>query len=346
MPVFSFLNPAFLWALPAAAIPIIIHLLSRRRLPEVRFPTTQFLRDLEPQEIRRLRLRELLLLILRTLAILLLVLAFARPSLTPRNTVAHSAAAVAVLIDDSESMAALDEQARPRIEAAKERAKAILDAARPGDETSIATSTHPDAAGAGHTTDRVRLSRALERVGATPLPARMAAAILEARRALQRSRLPARELYIISDLQRSNFGPEARGEIATAAEAGVRVYIVPLVQSRVPNHAFQDVDPQLRPGPEGRGLELRARFANYADTPSERIPIRVRRGDALIGGGDVTLRNDESRWLSMPLDWRGAPDAAASSGPVILEADQDALPADDRWYAALGAPRSLRVMRI
>ena len=346
MPVFSFLNPAFLWALPAAAIPIVIHLLSRRRLPEVSFPTTQFLRDLEPQEIRRLRLREILLLILRTLAILLLVLAFARPSLTPHNTVAHSAAAVAILIDDSESMAALEEQARPRIEIAKERAAAILEAARPGDEISIATSTRPDANGAGHTTDRVRLKRALERVEATSLPAKMAAAILEARRALQRSRLQARELYVISDLQRANFAPEVRAEIAAAAGAGVRIYLVPLVQGRLPNHAFQDVDPQLRPGPEGRGLELRARLANHADAPSDRVAIRVRRGDALIGGGDITLRSDEVRWVSMPLDWRGAPDAAGSAGPVILESDQDALPADDRWYAALGAPRSLRVLRI
>ena len=151
---------------------------------------------------------------------------------------------------------------------------------------------------------------------------------------------------MISDLQRTNFGPEARAEIAAAAAAGVRVYLVPLVQGRVPNHGFQDVDPQLRPGPDGRGLELRARFANHADSPSERVAVRVRRGDALIGGGDITLRSDEVRWLSMPLDWRGAPDAAGSSGPVILEADQDALAADDRWYAALGAPRSLRVLRI
>src|SRR2546426_7272525 len=346
MPFFSFLNPAFLWALPAAAIPIIIHLLSRRRLPEVEFPTTQFLRVLEPQEIRRLRLREILILILRTLAILLLVSAFARPSITPRNAVTHSAAAVAVLIDDSESMSALDEQARPRIAAAKERAAAILDAARAGDELSIATSTHPEGAGAGHTADRVRLKRPLERVDATWLPARMQASLLEARRALGRSRLAARELYVISDLQRSNFGPEVRAEIAAAATAGTRVYLVPLVQSRVPNHALEDVDPQLRPGPEGRGLELRARFANHADSPSDRVAIRVRRGDALIGGGDVTLRGDEDRWLSMPLDWRGAPDSAASSGPVILESDQDALPADDRWFAVLGAPRRLRVLRI
>ena len=50
MPAFSFLNPGFLGALPLASIPILIHFLSRRRLPEVRFPTIMFLRALEPRE--------------------------------------------------------------------------------------------------------------------------------------------------------------------------------------------------------------------------------------------------------------------------------------------------------
>lgn len=346
MPVFSFLNPSFLWALPAAAIPVIIHLLSRRRLPEVRFSTTRFLRALEAREIRRLRLREILLLILRTLAILLLVFAFARPSLTPRNAVTHAAAAVSILVDDSESMAALDEQARPRIEAAKERAKAILDAARAGDEITLATSTGQDAAGMGPTGDRVRLARALARIEATSLPARMATALLARRRGLERSRLAARELYLISDLQGSNFTPDARAEIAAASAAGVRVYVVPLVQSRMPNHSLDDVDTELRPGPDGRGLELRARIANHADAPSEHVAIRVRRGDALIGGGDVALRAGEERWVAMPLDWRSSPESAATAGPVLVETDQDALPSDDRWYAVLGAPGRLRVLRI
>ena len=66
MPLLSFLNPSFLWALPVTAIPVLLHLLSRRKLPEVPFPTTNFLRILEPREIRRIRLREILLLILRT----------------------------------------------------------------------------------------------------------------------------------------------------------------------------------------------------------------------------------------------------------------------------------------
>jgi len=346
MPSFSFLNPAFLWALPAIAIPVIIHLLSRRRLPEVPFPTTQFLRQLEPREIRRLRLRELLLLLLRTLALLMLVLAFARPTLTPQHAVTHAAAAVAILIDDSESMAALDEQGRPRIDGARARALAILDAARPGDELTLATTTQPEAGGSGHAPDRVRLRRAIAKIEASALPAKMAPAIQSARRALQRSALTARELYLITDLQRSNFTTEARGEIAAATAAGERVYLVPLVRSRIANHAFEDVDPMLRPGPEGKGLELRSRLANHADAASDRVAIRARRGDALIGGGDVTLRADEVRWAAMPLDWRASGDSAADAEPVLIEADQDALPIDDRWYAVLGAPRRLRVLRI
>ena len=115
----------------------------------------------------------------------------------------------------------------------------------------------------------------------------------------------------------------------------------------MPNHALVDLDPVLRPGPMGRGLELRARIANYADAPSDRIAIRVRHGDALVGGGDVTLKADENRWAAMPLDWRGAgSDSAQSSAAVLIEADQDALAPDDRWFAVLGAPGRLRVLRV
>jgi hypothetical protein len=345
MPVFSFLNPGFLAALPVAAIPVIIHLLSRRRLPEVTFPTTQFLRTLEPREIRRLRLREILLLILRTLALLLLVLAFARPSLTPRNAVTHAAAAVSILIDDSESMGATDEQGRPRIEPARERALTIAEAARPGDELTVITSTRPDAAGSGFSTDRVRAKRVLEQVDATALPARLAEAIEAAHRSLGRSALSARELYLISDMQRANLTPEARAVLAEAG-AGARVYFVPVVSSRIPNHALEDVDPELRPGPEGRGLELKARIANYADAPSDRVAIRVRRGDALVGGGEVALGAGETKWAAMPVESRALGGDAGSFIPVTVESDVDALPADDRWFATLGAPRQLRVLRI
>src|SRR5258705_13434798 len=114
MSSFSFLNPAFLWALPLASIPILIHLLSRRRLPEVQFPTVMFLRALEPREIRRLRLREILLLILRTLALILVIGAFARPSVEPKGATMRAAAAVAGGLDHAVEMGFRAERAPPR----------------------------------------------------------------------------------------------------------------------------------------------------------------------------------------------------------------------------------------
>jgi hypothetical protein len=343
MPSLSFLNPAFLWALPAASIPLIIHLLSRRRLPEVQFPTTQFLRALEPREIRRIRLREILLLILRTLAILILVLAFARPSITPSGSVAHAAAAVGLLIDDSESMAALEEHARPRMQEAVARALAIADAGRPGDEMYLARATAPNEAEIGRARDKMRLRRSLERIEAQPLPAKLDGSLHALRLSLMRSPLRTRELYVISDFQRTGITPEGRRELTESAHEGIRVFLLPVSEGRTPNHAFIGVDPMARPGPEGRGLEMRARLANYADGPTDRLALRVRRGDALIGGGDAALGPSEARWLSMPLE----PGTVSGDAiPVIAESDADALPLDDRWFAVLGAPRHLRVLRI
>jgi len=352
MSSFSFLNPAFLWALPLASIPILIHFLSRRRLPEVRFPTVMFLRALEPREIRRLRLREILLLILRTLALILIVCAFARPSVEPKGATTRAAAAVAVVLDDSESMGARDEQARARIDGARERGLAIVDAARAGDEIAITTTTGPDAPLGNRSGDRLRLERTVRQINATWLPGKTAAALERARRFLGRSALRSRELYVIGDFQATDFTREARDKLALLARSGARIYLLPVVESRVPNHAIEDLDPELRPGPQGKGLEMRARLTNHGDAPTERLAVRARREDALIGGGDVSLLADESRWASLPIDWRaGGAEMASTSdpkdkAPVVVESDVDALAGDDRRYAVLGAPRRLRVLRI
>ena len=85
----NFIFGSFLWLLPLAAVPIIIHLLQRQRYVQVKFAATDFLRKAIQRVRRRVLLQDLLLLLLRTLAVVLMVLALARPS-------AHSQ-----LLDDS-----------------------------------------------------------------------------------------------------------------------------------------------------------------------------------------------------------------------------------------------------
>jgi hypothetical protein len=101
----SFLYPAFLFGVAAISIPIILHLLKREAAPPLSFSAVRFLKRAPVEHSRRKRLRELLLLALRVVALLLLALAFARPyfSMGPH---AASAPVTVVAIDTSFSLSA------------------------------------------------------------------------------------------------------------------------------------------------------------------------------------------------------------------------------------------------
>jgi len=75
-----FLNPAVLLGLIAAVIPILIHLFNLRKLKKVEFSTLLFLKELQKSKIRKIKIKQWLLLALRVLIIVFLVAAFARPT--------------------------------------------------------------------------------------------------------------------------------------------------------------------------------------------------------------------------------------------------------------------------
>jgi len=100
----GFLNPLLLWALPLAAVPIIIHLLNKRRFQTVRWAAMEFLLRAMKRNRRRLRMEHFIVLLLRTLAVLFLVFLVTRPQLTGGGLLGVRTHHV-VLLDDSASMA-------------------------------------------------------------------------------------------------------------------------------------------------------------------------------------------------------------------------------------------------
>ena len=76
----EFLYPGFLLALLALAIPIILHLFYFRRFKKVYFTNVRFLKEVKEQTSARSKLRNLLVLLMRLLAVAMLVFAFAQPS--------------------------------------------------------------------------------------------------------------------------------------------------------------------------------------------------------------------------------------------------------------------------
>ena len=100
-----FSNPAFLWALLAVAIPIAVHLFNFRRYKKVYFSNVDRLTELRTESRRRNDLRRWLVLLMRILAIVFLVLAFAQPVLTDgKSAVRSGQTVVSIYVDNSFSM--------------------------------------------------------------------------------------------------------------------------------------------------------------------------------------------------------------------------------------------------
>ncbi|MCB9640556.1 MAG: BatA domain-containing protein [Myxococcales bacterium] len=105
MNAISFLQPAFLYGLLAIAVPIIIHLLSRRRAVRWPFAAMEFLLRSHRRVARRLRLKQLLLLLLRCLLIAGLAFAFAKPFFKrAQGSSPAQPGAYVLILDDSMSM--------------------------------------------------------------------------------------------------------------------------------------------------------------------------------------------------------------------------------------------------
>lgn len=81
----SLLNPVLLSGLGLALIPVILHLMMRTKPKRVLFPALRLIQNRKRQNVRRIRLRHLWLLLLRTLIIAALVFALTRPSLPSAN---------------------------------------------------------------------------------------------------------------------------------------------------------------------------------------------------------------------------------------------------------------------
>ena len=80
----AFLNPSFLWALFAMAIPVIIHLINFRKPKVVYFSNTAFIEDVKKETRTKTKLKQILILIARMLTIAMLVFVFAGPFI-PNN---------------------------------------------------------------------------------------------------------------------------------------------------------------------------------------------------------------------------------------------------------------------
>lgn len=123
----QFLYPLFLGALATLVIPVIIHLFYFRRYKKVLFTNVRFLKEVKEESSIRSRLKNLLTLLCRILAVLFLVFGFAQPFIKQDANVKKGQKLVSIFIDNSFSMASLSQDA-PLLNEAKQKAEEIVNA--------------------------------------------------------------------------------------------------------------------------------------------------------------------------------------------------------------------------
>ncbi len=140
----TFLNSIILTLSFAILIPILIHLFNRQKKTKKSFSSLRFLKMLEKQRLNRINIYQYLLIIIRTIIIGLLILAFARPTLVTditSNTNGARTTAI-IIIDTGFNMRYYDEKGM-RFDRAREVLKKVVNLYQPDDQVFVLLSHQP-----------------------------------------------------------------------------------------------------------------------------------------------------------------------------------------------------------
>jgi hypothetical protein len=142
----NFLAPIWLGLIAAVAVPLFLHLLRRRIDIRREFPAARYLLRAEKENVRRLKLRNMLLMLLRTLALLFLALAAARPIAALLGS-GHVPTALVVVVDNTMSTGAIVDGS-PLLSRLKAVARSVVGGAESNDQTWLVTADRAVTGGA------------------------------------------------------------------------------------------------------------------------------------------------------------------------------------------------------
>ena len=260
----AFLNPLFLFGLFAAAIPLMIHLWSRRQAVTVDFSSLMFLVAAHRQNVRRLQLKQLLILLLRMLIVALIALALARPFLTLGLPLASIRAKtdVVIVLDNSYSMGYQDVDGI-WFEDAKSIAIDVLKSLRHGDSAALVLMS--DIARPEFRQLTPDIESVIQTIQETEVSYRgtnVHPSIELAHEILSDSQQQIKELYLISDFRQN--GWMNVGVIPNVS--GSRIFLLPVGQDTPHNTNIEEITPSHQLIGVGLPVQLNVGITNHSNT--------------------------------------------------------------------------------
>jgi hypothetical protein len=348
-----FLAPSLLFGLAAAVLPWLIHRIGRRRANPMRFAAMELLLRAERKVSARRRLREILLLLLRTAIAAALPLTFAKPYAEIRSDLPAATSrpqSAVIVLDDSASLrraagTGLGASGEPLFERARARARTLLQHMAPESDAALVLASEGTAAPISEpSSDRGRLLAALDAATCSARRGDLTSAMRKAAQILATSARPERIIYVITDLQAA--GWEGGTGLPDAATGGPPFQVAVLdVSDGVPWSNRAIVDLSAEPAPEGGplGVAVVAEIANWAEpgTPPAHLGVTLKIDGAQVARGFVDVPAG-GRARKRFLHTLAAGGGAAHEAEV--EIDHDTFTLDDRRLTRVEVSRGLRVL--
>lgn len=338
----NFLVPlAFLGAL-AVAVPLLLHLIDRRRVPQIDFPALRFLLSAQKKLKRRRRVRDPFLLLLRILALLAVVLAFTSPLLQYQTQVPAGADLgnnVIFLLDNSMSMS-YQIDGKSLLERARERVEEVVQRLPEGGRVGlIVFNQEPNDLLGGVTPDVGRLRRVLAEVKPSYGETSLKPAVLAGLRALLSSPEGGGDLYLLSDNTAVSLPGEVGLKLPPQLEGRVRLVVTQLSDEKRSNRSLLSVQAG-REGGEGGKVKITAQVRAQGEGLSAESPLDLSLGGQVLSRGFVSGgEGQREKVFTLPAQVDPEGEGTLTLGPDNLEADNST-------YFRLTSRRDLNVLVI
>ncbi|PTL81397.1 BatA domain-containing protein [Vitiosangium sp. GDMCC 1.1324] len=343
----TFAHPWMLLGALAALIPLLVHLFDRRRPRPHPFGPLAFVLRSQKRTASRLKLKRLLLYALRTLILLALPVALARPELkrdVAAAAVAKGPAATAIVLDASLSMRWSD--GTSLFEHGREEARDALADLRPEEPATVLVCTGSPLPPAAPGFDRSKLRQVIDEARPTYAAADLSRCLDLAARALEENPMAGKRLVVVSDLTAGSMRlesppPTVKGPTGEVVRPEVVLRDAANGKDSLPNHALVDlkVEPALQAGP--RAFQFTFTVKNFGDKPLKDLEAAVRSGDTTLGKGfvDVPANGTAQKSLTVRFQQGGTVTGYGTLTP-------DGLAEDDRRAFVLTVPRPLKALLV
>lgn len=330
-----FNSPGFLWALAAAPLPLLLHLINRTRARRVPFTALQFIEQSLAQQSIKYRLRELFLLLLRIALLALLALLLARPFFRSKLfTLAQKVRSTAVVVLDDTLSMSYRQGDRALFERARAEALAYLETLGEGSRVSFYPLSEDPGPLSG---DLERVRKQLREWAPTGRAAACAPALARAARVLEGVKSGHREILLLSDLTKVSWEGLAKAAIKLHPE--VSLYIVDVGETRDRNAVLQGV------------------AVETSGQARVNVPVQIQ---ALLRGGDEAMdrgvelviggrRVDSKRvrlekYKVSTVTFSYAPESGGLLQGSVRFGESDALPLDDERFFTVWVRDAVRAV--